>query len=399
MATNSPEGKIELGVTDGVEDDTGYWTLALEKAHLASKHEVKLLQNRQQVVMDQLFSLRSNSFPFSEQSATNFLSLHQRLQYLASHPLSPLQLPEFHRFDSAYWDIPFEPNGAKVFTAHLSPHLEVWSGKLSSFDHGLRALVVDMAMRVYASELIQTEQLAHSLLEAEGISETAPDYPRLHQRKKAELEAQLLLAMSHSFRPNYALAVAFAKPNGPQGARHLVGSIGAMQGSTERTLQETVGWDGSQMTSDQVEILSSLPTNMALTYILNAAGANAAQIPEHTIAEITRLNVAPRQVCEQLGVRERGKLSQTLMYIIHHAVQEHMPGVEWELLNTQEPLHRVIRQLGLPAEQIAQRDSIQPTALIANSIHGHYFQRTPPIPQLMRVEDAVKASGEHLYRR
>jgi len=342
-----------------------------------------------------LGSLREGSNRFDLTTSKKTLDLHQRLQFIASHPLSPLKLPEFHRFDKAYWDIPYQPESGVVFSTNISPKLEVWSGKLSSFDLGLRALVVDMSMRVYASELVETALLSQTLLEQLGISESSKNYPELLKRQKADLEAQLLLAMSHSFRENYVLAIAFAKPEGPDGPRHLVGSIGAIQGNTERTLQETIGWDGSQKNTDQVAIISSLPTNMALTYILNTAGEQAAQTPENQIAEITRLNVAPRHICEQLGVTERGTLSKTLIYIIHLAISEHMPEVVWELFNTQEPLHRVIKQLGLPVQIIAEDNSIRPTALVSDSIHGHYFQRTPPIPQLMSVEAAEKVAGEH----
>lgn len=354
----------------------------------ATELETKKLLRRQRQLISKLVEVRSFD-KLNTTKAADLLALHQRLFYLASHPLSPLQVPDYHRFDSAYWDIPYQPDGAKVFATQLSPHLEVWSGMLSSFDLGLRALVVDMAMRVYATELLQTEQLAATLAEQQGISESAKDYGDQLAKIKADLEAQLLLAMAHSFRPDYALAIAFAKPEGKHGPRHLVGSIGAAKGKTERTLQETVGWDGSTRNSDQEKILSSLPTNMALTYILNAAGQARADIPENQIVEITRLNVAPRQVCEQLGVHERGQLSSTLMYVIHHAIQSHMPEVEWELFNTQLPLHRVIRQLGLPAEVISEQGSAKPTQLIADSIHGHYFKRTPPTPQIMRVAEAA----------
>jgi hypothetical protein len=391
MATQEQRSRLQRESGFGGED---YWNRHDNLTEQEISAEKRRLRKQQRVVIDSLEILRSQNESFSTKSAGEFLALHQRLFYTASHPLSPITVPDFHRFDRAYWDIPYTPEGSSVFTTQISPQLEVWSGKLSSFDLGLRALVVDMAMRVYAHELIETDVLSQTLLEQEGVTESHRNYPELLARKKAELEAQLLLAMSHSFRENYVLAVAFAKPNGAKGPRHVVGSIGAMQGLTDRTLKETVGWDGSQLTRDQVALLSSLPTNMALSYLFNEAGQSLATVPESHVVEVTRLNAAPRQVCEQLGVHERGKVTQALMYVIHHSIEQLLPDADWEIFNTQPVLHRVIRQLNLPAEVIAQEQSVTPTSLISNSIHGHYFNRTPPIPQMMRVSDAAREARE-----
>jgi hypothetical protein len=342
MATQEQRSRLQRESGFGGEEE---YTELLD---FRVRREKTFARRRMTTILHAIEEIRKQNFSFDVAHSQSILKLHQRLFYTASHPLSPITVPDFHRFDRAYWDIPYTPEGSSVFTTQISPQLEVWSGKLSSFDLGLRALVVDMAMRVYAHELIETDVLSQTLLEQEGVTESHRNYPELLARKKAELEAQLLLAMSHSFRENYVLAVAFAKPDGAKGPRHVVGSIGAMQGLTDRTLKETVGWDGSQLTRDQVALLSSLPTNMALSYLFNEAGQSLATVPESHVVEVTRLNAAPRQVCEQLGVHERGKVTQALMYVIHHSIEQLLPDADWEIFNTQPVLHRVIRQLNLP---------------------------------------------------
>ncbi|MBW7955544.1 hypothetical protein H3C66_02320 [Patescibacteria group bacterium] len=350
------------------------------------------LKSQQLEIYKKLQKIRDSSNVLDAYSGAEYLIYHSRLHQLASHPLSELHIPRYHRFDAPYWEVPFERHASRVLHTQISPHLEVWSGRLASFDLGLRALIVDMAMRVYASELLQTKLIAEGEIEQAGTPPTAKSFSQKVDKRKSDLEAQLLLAMSHSFRPDYVLAIAFAMPEGPQGSRHLVGSIGAVPGQTDRLLGETIGMDGKQ---DDSAAISSLPTNTALTYQLNNDSQQLAQLPENKIVEVTRLNVAPRQVCEQLGVLERGVLSQALMYLIHQAIAENLPDAEWEILLA---LHRVIKQLGLPARIISQPDSVRPTAVVTESIHGHYFRRSPPTPQMMRVEEALKRSEQYFVR-
>ncbi len=353
------------------------------------------LKSQQLEIYKKLQKIRDSSNVLDAYSGAEYLIYHSRLHQLASHPLSELHIPRYHRFDAPYWEVPFERHASRVLHTQISPHLEVWSGRLASFDLGLRALIVDMVMRVYASELLQTQLIAEEEIEQAGTPPTAKSFSQKVERRKSDIEAQLLLAMSHSFRPDYVLAIAFAMPEGPQGSRHLVGSIGAVHGQTDRLLGETIGMDGTQ---DDSAAISSLPTNTALTYQLNNDSQQLAQLPENKIVEVTRLNVAPRQVCEQLGVLERGVLSQALMYLVHQAIVENLPDAEWEVFNTQLALHRVIKQLGLPARIISQPDSVRPTAVVTESIHGHYFRRSPPTPQMMRVEEALKRSEQYFVR-
>ena len=181
-------------------------------------------------------------------------------------------------------------------------------------------------------------------------------------------------------------------PDGPEGERHLVGSIGAVRGVSDQPMGWTRGQDGSRTD----EPISSLPTNAALYYFLNEVGRAVANIPEEQFAEVTRLNVAPLQVCERLGIADRGQISQTLMYLIHQAIQDNFPGVEWEIFNTQLTLHRIIRMMGLPAEIISEAGTVRPTQAVVDSIHGAYFQRTPPTPQVMRVSAAVEMTAQKL---
>ncbi len=370
---------------------SGYFELGEKETN----KETHKLSRRIRELLKKLEALRTSSSRLETLSGTNYLTHHQRLFYLASHPLSPIQVPEFHRFDIPYWQVPYQSTGHRIITTQVTPHLEIWSGLLSSFDLGLRALVVDMAMQVYATDLLQTQQVAENIVEESGESSSSKHYAKHVAEAKAQLEAELLLAMAHSFRPEYVLAIAFATPEGPAGPKHLVGSIGAARGNTDQPLASTIGWDGSLRTSTQEKLLSSLPTNNALSYQLNEDGQELATVPENRIAEITRLNVAPRHTCEQLGITERGQLSRTLMFIIHHAIQHHLPEVEWELFNTQMALHRVIKQLGLPARVISQPETVQPTQLVSESVHGHYFRRTPPTPQATRVEEALAVTSSY----
>lgn len=351
--------------------------------------------SRSRQIEKSLENLRKSPKGLEIFAGIDYLLLHQRLHQIASHPLSPIQVPEFHRFDVPYWQVPYQYTGHRILTTQVTPQLEVWSGLLSSFDPGLRALVVDMAMQVYATDLLQTQLIAENIVEEAGETPSSKNYLNHVAEAKAQLEAKLLLAMAHSFRPEYVLAIAFATPEGPIGPKHLVGSIGAARGSTDYSFADTIGWDGSVATPAREKLLSSLPTNNALNYQLNDAGQELADVPENKIVEITRLNVAPKHICQHLGIPERGQLSQTLMFIIHHAVQHHLPEVEWELFNTQMTLHRVIKQLGLPARVISQPETIRPTQLVAESIHGHYFQRTPPTPQATRVEEALAITNSY----
>jgi hypothetical protein len=220
MATQEQRSRLQRESGFGGEEE---YTELLD---FRVRREKTFARRRMTTILHAIEEIRKQNFSFDVAHSQSILKLHQRLFYTASHPLSPITVPDFHRFDRAYWDIPYTPEGSSVFTTQISPQLEVWSGKLSSFDLGLRALVVDMAMRVYAHELIETDVLSQTLLEQEGVTESHRNYPELLARKKAELEAQLLLAMSHSFRENYVLAVAFAKPDGAKGPRHVVGSIG-----------------------------------------------------------------------------------------------------------------------------------------------------------------------------
>lgn len=351
----------------------------------------KNLKNSENRIFRSLSKLRSSNEVLDIYSGIDYLLLHQRLHQLASHPLSELKVPGYHQYDVPYWQVPFSDTQPLLYT-RVSPQLEVWSGSLASFDLGLRALVVDMAMQVYAQELLHTDQLAQQAVANTDLEPMTKRFQKSVDKVKARLEAQLLLAMCHSFRPEYVLGIAFAMPDGPDGERHLVGSIGAVRGVSDQPMGWTRGQDGSRTD----EPISSLPTNAALYYFLNEVGRVVANIPEEQFAEVTRLNVAPPQVCEQHRVVDRGQISQTLMYLIHQAIQENFPGVEWEIFNTQLTLHRIIRMMGLPAEVISEAGTVRPTQAVVDSIHGAYFLRTPPTPQVMRVSAAVEMTAQKL---
>lgn len=374
-----------IGSGESWRDD--YLHLLNEK----SSKTMNLLRRNLRDLLKDIKDHKSNQSVLAENSGQRYLDLHRRLHFLASHPLSELKVPGYHQYDIPYWQVPFSDTQPLLYT-RVSPQLDVWSGPLASFDLGLRALVVDMAMQVYAQELLHTDQLAQHAVANTDLKPTTKRFQKSVDQVKARLEAQLLLAMCHSFRPEYVLGIAFAMPDGPEGERHLVGSIGAVRGVSDQPMGWTRGRDGSRTD----EPISSLPTNAALYYFLNEVGRALANIPEEQFAEVTRLNVAPPQVCERLGIADRGQISQTLMYLIHQAIQENFPGVEWEIFNTQLTLHRIIRMMGLPAEIISEAGTVRPTQAVVDSIHGAYFQRTPPTPQVMRVSAAVEMTAQKL---
>jgi hypothetical protein len=254
-----------------------------------------------------------------------------------------------------------------------------------------------MAMRVYASELLKTAAIAEEQITAEFPRSSSTTNAKRTVERQRLLDAQLLLAMMHSFRDEYVVALAFAHS---QGERHLVGSIGAVQGYTDRLLSQTIGIEETapDLHASQVtELPSSLPSNTALKYQLNQDGKVLGQVPEREVVEITRLNVVSKALCAELGVQSRAVISQALMYLIHEAVQQNFPTATQEIFNTQPELHRVIRQLKLPAQIISQEGTVQPTSLFAESIHGHYFRRSTPLPQMMSVHDAVHVGREFYH--
>jgi hypothetical protein len=357
-----------------------------EKAVLEKEIELRRLKAIQTKLLNKLKGLREDSGN-NCQVMDEYLLLHQDLIYSASHPLSHLKVPLFHRFDRPYWSVPYQETDGVVVTTCLSDQLEVWAGPLSRLELGLRALMVDMAMQVYAKELLKTDRIAADIVTQEFPDASLVRRSKMITEKQRQIEAQLLLAMAHSFREEYVVALAFATPEGDEGPKHLVGSIGAARGRTDRTLFQTRGLDGAG--EDNLMNVSSLPTNTALNYSLNEVGKTLADIAEKKFVEITRLNVASKALCSTLGVSSRAEISQALMYLIHEAVQQNFQQVEFEIFNTQPELYRLIRQLGLPSQIISDDDSIQPTQLVLESVHGHYFQRTPPVPQILKVTEAA----------
>jgi hypothetical protein len=340
---------------------------------------------------------RNSKDKFEIYKGFDYLDIHYQIFQSSTNIFSPLQLPAYHRFDKPYWEVPRSDKSGVVLTTQLSDGLEIWAGPLIRLELGVRALLVDMAMRVYATELLKTATIAEQQI--------ATEFPRSSQKTNAKwteerqrlLDAQLLLAMMHSFRDEYVVALAFAHS---QGEKHLVGSIGAVQGYTDRLVSQTIGVDETKPdlhASIVSEFPSSLPSNTALKYELNQRGRELAQVPEREVVEITRLNVVSKAICAELGVSSRAVISQALMYLIHEAVQQNFPTATQEIFNTHPELHRAIRQLGLPAEVISQEGTVQPTALFAESIHGHYFRRSTPIPQMMSVRDAVQVGREFYH--
>ena len=367
-----------------------------EEEKRRKKIEQRLKRNSKRVNLD-LAGVRNNNLQNRLANSHKYLSFHQKLLYVASHPLSPLQVPKYHRFDKPYWEVPRNDQAGVVLTTQLADGLEIWAGPLIRLELGVRALLVDMAMRVYASELLKTASIAEQQIATEFPRSSQKTNEKRTLERQRTLDAQLLLAMTHSFRDEYVVALAFAHS---QGEKHLVGSIGAVQGYTDRLLSQTIGIEETapDLHASQVtELPSSLPSNTALKYELNQDGKVLAQVPEREVVEITRLNVVSKAICAELGVQSRAVISQALMYLIHEAVQQNFPTATQEIFNTQPELHRVIRQLKLPAQIISQEGTVQPTSLFAESIHGHYFRRSTPLPQMMSVQDAVHVGREFYH--
>jgi len=392
---SSPEQKLPLRhVLDGEsvvgKDEWRTTELIWTDDNKKEKNRINKFRNKIFKKLNELRSLQENSIYHS----TDYLLCHYDLLHLAAHPLSELQVPAFHHYDKPYWKIPYSAATAGVLTTQVSPNLEIWAGPLSWFPQELRALMVDMAMRVYAAELLKTQRIA-----ADQVQQLHPQWSTARQASQRHklaqhLDAQLLLAMIHSFRDQYLVALAFAQPDGAAGQKHLVGSIGAVKGQSDQPFGWTRGYDGADQHDHS--LLSSLPTNAALYYQLNPIGELLTEFAEDELVEITRLNVASKAYTAQYGV-QRSQISSALMYIIHEVVATNFPDVKAEVFNTQPELHRVIRQLGLPAEVIAVPETVRPTQVVSDSIHGQYFQRSPPLPQMMTIEGALAASRQFFH--
>jgi hypothetical protein len=384
----TPESNFPRRTLQQVESGMGLGGEASESSE--EQKTRKQLRERINKILKDLNAIRGTQDVLEIFSGIDYLINHQRLHSLASHPLSDLQVPAFHRFDKPYWEVPYSESVGTVLTTYLAPNLKVWAGPLSRLEMGMRALVVDMAMRVYASELLRTATIAEAQISQEHPRSKGEARANKIARSQQQIDAQLLLALMHSFRDEYVVALAFAEPNGPDGEQHLVGSIGAVKGQSEALISQTIGNDGSDWPNGAQP--SSLPTNTALQYQLASDKTHFAEIPEQHVVEITRLNVAPKHLCAAAGINQRGLISQSLMYLISEVVHHNFPDVTHEIFNTQPELHRLIRQLGLAAEIISQPGTVKPTPVVAESIHGHYFQRTPPIPQMIAVAIATAIS-------
>jgi len=314
--------------------------------------------------------------------------LHQRLFQECSHPLSRISVPSYHHFDKAYWNILSSADENAYIERGIGLNVKIWCGPASILNIGVLALIVNMSTNIYSSELLQTSEVAEKIalgtLSASGKKVTGKNYERLQLRYRQQLEAELLLAMMHSFRDDYLVALVIASH---QGKKYIVGSMGAMRGSGEKSLRETKIEAGAPQIHPS--LLSSLPTQAALSFAYNQDGEELADLPESSLAEITRLNVVSADLLKQVASEaDRATVSASLMMIIHEGIARNWPDVSHEIFNTQPALHRVLRKHGLPVKIISEPNSIQPTTVVGETIHGVYFKKKPPIPQSLSVAAA-----------
>ncbi len=366
----------------------------LESMRLVVDLEKQKITKKVRSVIREIERFRSPGLKSLElESMAHIFALHQELYYESSHPLSIVSLPTYHFYDKAYWYVNKDPDYKSISESAIQveidgQNLSLWCGLIQFLNLGFIAQIVDMSTHIYARELLQTSEVAEKIalgtLSASGKKVTGKNYERLQLRYRQQLEAELLLAMMHSFRDDYLVALVIASH---QGKKYIVGSMGAMRGSGEKSLRETKIEAGAPQIHPS--LLSSLPTQAALSFAYNQDGEELADLPESSLAEITRLNVVSADLLKQVASEaDRATVSASLMMIIHEGIARNWPDVSHEIFNTQPALHRVLRKHGLPVKIISEPNSIQPTTVVGETIHGVYFKKKPPIPQSLSVAAA-----------
>jgi len=359
----------------------------LESVELETTRFTSLMERRLIKCMKNLQTLRLDDKKRAclLEGSTFFIN-HQNLYQLGLSPFNNLRIEATDPLSKNYWDIKFKPEYGVAIEFDLNCNLKVICTPIQKLSLSIIASVVDIdaSLACNDSSLYENED---TILERVGLScskKDRKDKKSLQLRYRQQLEAELLLAMMHSFRDDYLVALVIASH---QGKKYIVGSMGAMRGSGEKSLRETKIEAGAPQIHPS--LLSSLPTQAALSFAYNQDGEELADLPESSLAEITRLNVVSADLLKQVASEaDRATVSASLMMIIHEGIARNWPDVSHEIFNTQPALHRVLRKHGLPVKIISEPNSIQPTTVVGETIHGVYFKKKPPIPQSLSVAAA-----------
>ncbi len=314
-------------------------------------------------------------------SGKHLLQLHRNLYQASQQWGSYLQVedPERHPYDTLYWDLKYEPQPQKISHFAFDENLEVRCGPITAFSPELMALVVSLVSEVYSTDLLEIDKVVDG--------ESGNDPVKANFLKKMH-NAELLLAMCHSFRPDNVLAVVIGTDE--RGKEYLLGSIGAVHGVGNKFLTSTIGKENAAHVP-----VSSLPTNQELEYQLTQDGEDMlGGVIEQETAEITRLCTAPEQKLRDLPF-DMERVGQVLMSVIHEGIYRHLPNVELEIFNTKRALNVRLKRLRFPVRIIGE--AVHPTRAILDSIHAFYFRRileeerqNTAIPQAMYVREALQ---------
>jgi hypothetical protein len=89
------------------------------------KMDAAVVKKRNTYLVSKIGNLRSSGHRNNLTAARVYLDLHTELLQNSSHPLSPLQLPKYHRFDKPYWEVPRSDQSGVVLTTQLADGLEI----------------------------------------------------------------------------------------------------------------------------------------------------------------------------------------------------------------------------------------------------------------------------------
>jgi len=174
-----------------------------------------------------------------------------------------------------YWDMPFTENQHSTYTKEIGNGLCVSSTIIRHVPVATRAIVIDLAARIYSTHNLKFGQRSHSV---------ASNDNQLANNLSGKLERELLNSMTDGFDENYVM-VFVTRLN--QNARVLCGSTGVIKGSGHQSIIDTIGTSATYSNA-----ASTLPTNKSITYQLTPAAYNLmATLAESNVSEITRLYI------------------------------------------------------------------------------------------------------------
>ena len=177
--------------------------------------------------------------------------------------------------ETPYWDL---CNSGEVFSVDKTrDDFHIQAGPIGAFSEEQMAQVVRFITGVYGKEVLYLQQHAK-----ERFSDSDKQNTWVHERMREFLQVNI-----GGFREGTLLAVVSQECD-LSGCPQILGTIGALPGTREELVWDTVGWDGTDGRG-----LSSLPTNASLVYHVPPEIRKNFPFPEYKVREITRLATDP----------------------------------------------------------------------------------------------------------